>query len=74
MNGENQKILTVVDTALKLYGSDVVSVDLSDGMIDVNLCTAKWSDAYMLSVARFDKCDREELEKELAKRNVGYCW
>jgi uncharacterized protein YijF (DUF1287 family) len=74
MNKENQKVLTVVDEALKRYGSDIVSVDLSDGMIHVNLCTDKWSDAYMLSVAHFDKCNREELERELDKRNVGHYW
>lgn len=73
---ENRKVLTVVDEALRKYGTDVLSVDLNDvnGMIDVNICTRHWSDSYMSSVARFDMCDKKALEKELDKRNVGHCW
>jgi hypothetical protein len=49
---------------LRHYGSDVVSVDLSENgkMLHVNLCTEKWSDAYMVNVARVNKCDLNEVE------------
>lgn len=74
---ENKKVLSVIDEALKEYGSDILSVDRDseDGkMIHVNLCGGNWSDAYMLNVAHFNKCNIKELEKELDKRHVGHCW
>ena len=70
---ENQKVLDVVDEALKQYGTDIVSVDMEDNMIHVNLCSVNWSDAYMRSVARFALCNPLKLVEELDKRNVGHC-
>jgi len=72
---ENLKVLSVVDEALQKYGTDVISVDRNDNdMIDVNICTSRASDYYMLSVARYDKCNIKALEKALDERNVGHCW
>lgn len=71
---ENQKVLNVVDEALKRYGTDILSVDLNDGMIDINICTRHSSHSYLSAVARFKKCDIKKLEEELDKRNVGHCW
>lgn len=71
---EKQKVLTVVDEALEKYDADVLSVDRNGDMIDVNICTSRASDYYMLSVARYNKCNIKSLEKELDKRSVGHCW
>lgn len=74
MMKENEKILTAVDSALKEYDSSVVSVDLNDeNMIDVDLCGQHWNNTYFSSVARYEKCDILELQKELDKRNVRHC-
>lgn len=74
VNRDNQNVLMVVDEALGQYGSDILSVDLEDGMLSVNIYTERYSDTYMSAVARFDKCNIGELENELDKRNVGHCW
>lgn len=47
MNKETEKVIKVVDDALKSYGTNVVSVDrdMIDGkMIHVNICTPHSSD------------------------------
>lgn len=72
--GENEKVLTIVDAALELYGSRELSVDRTDdGMIDVNV-VERHLDAqpYFTAVARYDKCDLENLKAELNNRNVCY--
>lgn len=74
MNRENEKVITVVENALKEYGADAISVDLNEeNMIDVDICGQHWNEAYMSSVVRYDKCDIEELERELHKKNIRYC-
>lgn len=76
MNSENEKVLKVVDEALVKYGSDMLSVDLSesDEILSVNIHDRHSSSPFMRSIARFEKCDISELEYELDKRNVGFCW
>lgn len=76
MNSENEKVLKVVDKALAKYGSNMLSVDLddSDEMLSVNIHDRHSSSPVMSSIARFGKCDISELEYELDKRNVGFCW
>lgn len=72
---ENQKVLAWVDGALCHYGTDDLSVDLNEkGMIDVNICTNRYSDIYKSDVAQYDRCNIKKLEEELDKRNVGHCW
>jgi hypothetical protein len=72
----NEKVLKACDEALSQYGADMVSVDLNteNGGVDINLCTRHWSDCYKADVARYDRLNVKELEKELDKRNVGHCW
>lgn len=73
---ENLKVLAWLDGALGHYGTDELSVDRNEetGLIDINICTHRYSDTYQSGVAQYDKCDIKELEKELDKRNVGHCW
>lgn len=71
---ENEKVLKVVDEALRKYGSDMLSVDCNGGMLDVNICTRHSSSPYMSAVARAEKCNKQKLIKELNSRHVGYCW
>lgn len=71
---DNEKVLSIVDAALELYGSSELSVDKTDdGMIDVNVverhCDAQ---PYFSAVARYDHCDVERLKEELDSRCVGY--
>lgn len=71
---DNEKVLSIVDAALELYGSSELSVDKTDdGMIDVNVverhCEAQ---PYFSAVARYDRCDVERLKEELDSRCVGY--
>lgn len=74
MNKENKKVLDVVDEALCRYGTDLISVDLYNGMLDVNICTRHSSDVYKKSVASKSKCNLRDLEKELDQRHIGHCW
>ena len=71
---DNEKVLSIVDAALELYGSSELSVDKTDdGMIDVNVverhCDAQ---PYFSAVARYDHCDVERLKEALDSRCVGY--
>lgn len=71
---DNEKVLSIVDAALELYGSSELSVDKTDdGMIDVNVverhCDAQ---PYFSAVARYDHCNVERLKEELDSRFVGY--
>lgn len=71
---ENEKVLTIVDAALELYGSRELSVDKTDdGMIDVNVVERHLeAQPYFAAVARYDKCDLGNLKTELNNRNVCY--
>ena len=71
---DNEKVLSIVDAALELYGSSELSVDKTDDdMIDVNVverhCDAQ---PYFSAVARYYHCDVERLKEELDSRCVGY--
>lgn len=46
MNKENEKVLKVLDEALAKYGTDILSVDLNCGMIDINLCNRHSSNVF----------------------------
>lgn len=61
---DNEKVLSIVDAALELYGSSELSVDKTDdGMIDVNVverhCDAQ---PYFSAVARYGllRCGKTE--------------
>ena len=71
---DNEKVLSIVDAALELYGSSELSVDKAyDGMIDVNVVERHCDvQPYFSAVARYDHCDVERLKEELDSRCVGY--
>ena len=70
----NEKVLKVVDEALRKYGSDMISVDENEGMLDVYIVTSENSTPYMCAIAPFRMANITELERELNKRNVSHCW
>lgn len=71
---DNEKVLSIVDAALELYGSSELSVDKTDdGMIDVNVVERHCdTQPYFSAVARYDHCDAESLKEELDSRCVAY--
>ena len=71
-----KKVLDVVDEALRKYGRDMLSVDISqDGkeMFEVNICARHWSDCYMSAIVKKKACYLRPLRKGLDERDVGYC-
>lgn len=70
----NEKVLKVVDDALKKHGSDMISVDENEGMLDVYIVTSENSTPYMCAIAPFRRANIKDLEKELNKRHVSHCW
>lgn len=74
MNRDNYNVLVIVDAALELYGSSELSVDKTDdGMIDVNVVERHCDvQPYFSAVARYDRCDIENLKESLDSRCVAY--
>ena len=69
------QLLDKVDEALCSYGRDVVSVDYNEitGMIDINICTDRFSDVIFAGVVPYKNVNRTLLIQALDEFGVGYC-
>lgn len=70
-----ESLIHKVDEALRSYGRDCISVDYNEltGMIDINLCTGRFSDVIIPSAVRYADINRQFLVQELDRLGVGYC-
>lgn len=68
-------LITKVDEALRVYGTDIVSVDYNEEtqMVDINQCHGAWSDVIFKNVIPVTKLDMRVLLPALGRRSVGYC-
>ena len=70
-----QKVISVVDEALRLYAISELFVEEAEGMINLVVRESRYeSQVYMADIAPYFKCNLDYLEKQLEKRGVSFEW